>query len=52
MKRFLALLVAAMLVGCSAYHLGGPKPAFRSIDVATVRNSTARTGTHAGRSST
>ncbi len=47
MKRLLALFAASVLSGCSAYHLGGPKPAFRSIEVAPVRNSTARTGTHA-----
>lgn len=47
MKRLLALLSVAVLAGCSAYHLGGPKPAFRSIEVAPVRNATARTGTHA-----
>jgi len=47
MKRLLALFAAAALAGCSAYHLGGPKPAFRTIEVAPVRNSTSRTGTHA-----
>ena len=47
MKRLLALLAATVLAGCSAYHLGGPKPAFRSVEVAPIRNSTARTGTHA-----
>ena len=47
MRPLLTLFAATLLAGCSAYHLGGPKPAFRSIDVATVRNSTARTGTHA-----
>ena len=47
MTRLLALLAAALLAGCSAYHLGGPKPAFRSIEVAPVRNATGRTGTHA-----
>ena len=47
MRRLITLFAATLLAGCSAYHLGGPKPAFRSIDVATVRNSTARTGTHA-----
>ena len=48
MKRFLvALLAATVLAGCSAYRLGGPKPAFRSVEVAAIRNSTARTGTHA-----
>jgi hypothetical protein len=46
MKRLLTLFAATVLVGCSAYHLGGPKPAFRSIEVAPIRNSTARTGTH------
>ena len=34
MKRLLALLAATLLAGCSAYHLGGPKPAFRNIEVA------------------
>ena len=47
MKRLLALLIVAALAGCSGYHLGGTKLAFRSIDVAPIRNSTARTGTHA-----
>lgn len=47
MKRFLALLTATVLAGCSAYQLGGPKPAFRSVEVVAIRNSTARTGTHA-----
>jgi len=47
MKRLLALLAATVLAGCSAYQLGGPKPAFRSIEVAPIRNSTSRTGTHA-----
>lgn len=47
MTRLLALLAAAALAGCSAYHLGGPKPAFRSIEVAPVRNATGRAGTHA-----
>ena len=47
MKRLLALLAVTLLVGCSAYHLGGPKPPFRNIEVAPIRNSTARTGTHA-----
>ena len=48
MKRFLVALIAATaLAGCSAYRLGGPKPAFRSVEVAAIRNSTARTGTHA-----
>lgn len=47
MTRLLPLLAAALLAGCSAYHLGGPKPAFRNIEVAPIRNATARTGTHA-----
>ena len=47
MKRLLALFIVAALAGCSGYHLGGPKLAFRSIVVAPIRNSTARTGMHA-----
>jgi hypothetical protein len=47
MKRLFGLLAVTILAGCSAYQLGGPKPAFRSIEVAPIRNSTARTGTHA-----
>lgn len=47
MTRLLAFCAAALLAGCSAYQLGGPKPAFRSVEVAPIRNSTARTGTHA-----
>jgi hypothetical protein len=47
MTRLLAFFAAALLAGCSAYQLGGPKPAFRSIEVAPIRNSTSRTGTHA-----
>ena len=47
MKGLLALFAAAALAGCSAYHLGGPKVAFRTIEVAPIRNSTTRTGTHA-----
>jgi hypothetical protein len=47
MKRVFALLAVTVLAGCSAYHLGGPKPAFRNIEVSPIRNSTARAGTHA-----
>jgi len=47
MMRLFALALAALLAGCSAYQLGGPKPAFRRIEVAPVRNATSRTGTHA-----
>jgi hypothetical protein len=47
MIRLLALLFATVLAGCSGYQLGGPKPAFRAIEVAPIRNSTGRTGTHA-----
>jgi hypothetical protein len=47
MIRLGALLLAAFLAGCSGYRLGGPKPAFSRIEVAPVRNATARTGTHA-----
>ena len=42
--RFLPLLAAALLVGCSAYQLGGPKPAFSRIEVLPIRNATARPG--------
>jgi hypothetical protein len=47
MTRLLALLFVAALTGCSAYQLGGPKPAFRHVEIAPIRNSTSRTGTHA-----
>ena len=47
MNRLLCLLVAAALTACSAYQLGGPKPAFRNVEIAPIRNSTSRTGTHA-----
>lgn len=40
-------LVSLCLAGCSAYQWGGPKPAFQSIEIATVKNSTSRPGTHA-----
>ncbi len=45
--RFLPLLAAALLVGCSAYQLGGPKPAFSRIEVLPIRNATARPGLQA-----
>jgi len=45
--RFLPLLSAALLVGCSAYQLGGPKPAFTRIEVSPIRNATARPGLQA-----
>jgi hypothetical protein len=32
--------------GCSSYELGGPKPAFTSIEIAPVKNITSRIGTH------
>jgi hypothetical protein len=40
-------LASLCLAGCAAYQWGGPKPAFRSIEIATVKNSTSRPGTHA-----
>ena len=43
--RLLALLFATVIAGCSGYQLGGPKPAFRAIEVAPIRNATGRTGT-------
>jgi hypothetical protein len=33
--------------GCSSYELGGPKPAFTSIEIAPIQNTTSRIGTHA-----
>jgi hypothetical protein len=45
--RRLPLLAAALLAGCSAYQLGGPKPAFSRIEVLPVRNATARPGLQA-----
>ena len=47
MKHWLLLGTALLLGGCSAYQAGGPKPAFRSLEIAPVRNATSRTGTHA-----
>lgn len=47
MKALLSVGLLALLTGCSAYQLGGPKPAFSRIEVAPIRNSTNRTGTHA-----
>ena len=45
--RFLPLLAAALLAGCSAYQFGGPKPAFSRIEVLPIRNATARPGLQA-----
>ncbi len=45
--RILPLLAAALLAGCSAYQLGGPKPAFSRIEVLPIRNATARPGLQA-----
>jgi hypothetical protein len=45
--RLLALLAAAVVAGCSAYQLGGPKPAFSRIEVLPIRNATARPGLQA-----
>ena len=47
MRTWLLLGAALLLGGCSAYQAGGPKPAFRNLEIAPVRNSTSRTGTHA-----
>ena len=47
MRTFLSGLALLLLAGCSAYQLGGPKAAFRRIEIAPVRNSTPRPGTHA-----
>jgi len=45
--RPLSLLVVALLAGCSAYQLGGPKPAFSRIEVLPIRNATPRPGLQA-----
>jgi hypothetical protein len=45
--RILVACLAALLAGCSAYHLGGPKPAFTRLEIGVVRNATSRAGTHA-----
>jgi hypothetical protein len=45
--RRLALLSLTLLAGCSAYQLGGPKPAFARIEILPVRNATARPGLQA-----
>ena len=42
-----ALCCALVLTGCASYRLGGPKLAFRTIEVSPIRNSTPRPGTHA-----
>ena len=47
MKTWLLLGATLLLGGCSAYQAGGPQPAFRSLEIAPVRNATSRTGTHA-----
>lgn len=47
MRRLVSGLAFLALVGCGSYQLGGPKAAFRRIEVTPVRNSTARPGTHA-----
>lgn len=51
MSRFSALLLITLSLGllqagCSAYKLGGPKPAFAKIEIVPVRNSTTRPGMH------
>lgn len=42
MTRMLSVMALCLLTGCSAYRLGGPRPAFTAIEVAPVRNSTNR----------
>ena len=51
MPRFFNIFLIALSLGllqtaCSAYKLGGPKPAFSSIEISPVRNSTTRPGMH------
>jgi len=45
--KLLATIVATLLAGCSAYQLGGPRPAFTRLEIGVVRNATSRAGTHA-----
>lgn len=47
MNRGLIAMGTLLLAGCSAYQLGGPPAAFTRIEVAPIRNSTVRPGTHA-----
>jgi hypothetical protein len=47
LARIVWLGCATLLMGCSAYQAGGPKPAFRALEIAPVRNTSSRTGTHA-----
>ena len=47
MVRWLFIFSLGLLTACSAYRLGGPKPAFTRIEVAPIRNSTSRPGTRA-----
>lgn len=47
MRTWLLFGAALLLGGCSAYQAGGPKPPFRSLEIAPVRNASARTGNHA-----
>ena len=47
MRNWLLVGAAMLLAGCSGYQAGGPRPAFRSLEIAPVRNATSRTGTHA-----
>lgn len=45
--RPLVACAAALLVGCSAYQLGGPKPAFTRIEIVPVKNASSRPGLQA-----
>ncbi len=42
--RLLPALATLLLVGCSAYRLGGPEPVFRDIDLRPARSEVARPG--------
>lgn len=42
MTKALSVLALCLLTGCSAYRLGGPKPAFTTLEIAPVRNTTNR----------
>lgn len=42
--RLLPALATLLLVGCSAYRLGGPEPVFRDIELRPARSEVARPG--------
>lgn len=47
LHRLVTFLLALSLSACSAYQLGGPKLAFKRIEILPVTNATARPGLNA-----